>query len=767
MKKTVPFIITLAMSLAPAAFATQADDNDFVIGAQEAGASPFIKKVDITVTDPAAIRSIGFKIDPKEGSVTRPVSATYLPNYLDRRQFFDQSTKTYKLPVWGLYQGRANNVTVKVLYNDLSSDELSVVIATEAFSDACNFDSPTVVKPRTNTTDLSFDFMLVAGDCSVNSPTILDTDGEIRWVGTANSRELSTTFYENGVYIAEGTQLLRIEMDGEVTVIGDYAAHGVVEIHHSIDVGRDGLVLEVDTLDYLETVNFEVHPYTGEIQQMWNFADIIGDAIRAAGEDPGDPNDRNSFIRKDPNPYQGDDGADWWHNNSTTYRSSDNTLIVSSRENMVVAVDYDTKEIKWILGDSTKRWYEFAGLREYALKAPGTPRPIGQHTVSITADNHLLLFDNGQQSLGHTPAGMQRNTSAARKYALDLEAGVATQTWSYSEPGVQSLFCSGVYEDAPQNYVITYSAVGGASRILAFTSTGQKVFEYRYVTPRGCDQAHRTIPIHLEETAFPHSNVHLANISSRAFVGSDDNAAIAGFIITGTSEKPVVIRGLGPSLQSNGEPVEGRLENPTLELYNSEGELIGSNDDYNDSPGLPVIQRENLEPSDEREAAMAPVLAPGAYTAVLRGAGNSTGVGLIEVYDVDMRNGSKLANISTRAFVGTDENVLIGGILLRGNKVNQILFRGIGPSMETAGVENALQDPVLQIFDQNGVVLASNDDWKNANNAAEIEQTGVPPTRDEESALLMRLVTGNYTAVLRGKDGGTGVGLVEAYQIGQ
>ena len=774
MKKTLLLLIALAMSFAPAAFATQADDTVVTVTGQEEGATPFIQKVKLLVSDPAAVRSIRFTIDPKEGSVTRPVSATYLPTYLNNRGFFNISTNEFTLPVWGLYHGRTNNVTVRVLYDDLSSEELPVVIVAEPFSDECEFETPIVNQARTNTTDLSFDFMLVASGCSEFTPHILDTDGEIRWVSSAGIQILlSTVFYDNAVYIGDGPRLLRIEMDGEVSVIGDYTSEGVVALHHNIDIGRDGLLIEVDTLDQVEAVIFEVHPLTGAVQQKFNFAEIVGDAIRAGGEDPGDPDDPNAFIRRAKGDYSFTAKEDWFHNNSATYRSSDNTLIASARELFNIAVDYDTKEIKWIFGDPTKRWYvEFESLRAFALtRTPGTPYPIGQHSLSITADNNFLLFDNGQNSANHTPAGVQRGTASARKYSLDLQNDTATEIWKYPGDGsVFSPFCSSVYEDAPQNYVLDYAVEGGipggTARILALTASGEKVFDYAYPTGP-CNDAYRTMPIHLEETAFPISNLHLANISSRALVGTGDNATIAGFIVTGNAPKPVVIRAIGPSLESNGQPVAGRLEDPTLELYNSNGERIRTNDNYNDSPGLPIIQRENLEPSDDREAAMAPVLLPGVYTAVMRGANNTTGIGLIEVYDVDMRNGAKLANLSTRAFVGTNDNVLIGGMLLRGNRPHQVVFRAIGPSLQERGVENALQDTTLEVVDANGVTVSLNDDWRNGPNVLDLEQSGLQPSDDREAAVLLGLVTGDYTVIVRGKEGTTGIGLVEAYQLGE
>jgi hypothetical protein len=560
-----------------------------------------------------------------------------------------------------------------------------------------------------------------------------------------------------------------MELDGEVKVIADYTSEGVVGFHHNIEIGRDGLIVEVDTVDQVEAVLFEVNGFTGAIQKRYNMAQIVGDVIRAGGEDPGDPNTTTAFIRTAKGDYGFSAKEDWFHNNAAAYRSSDDTLVVSSRENFVIALDYDSKQIKWIMGDKTKRWYvEFASLRAFALDfAPGTPPNIGQHALSISKDNNLLLFDNGQNSANQSPAGVQRGFANARKYSLDLQNNLVTEIASYpGDASVFSPFCSSVYEDAPRNYLLDYAVQGGipggTARILALTPRGEKVFSYSYPTG-ACNDAYRSLPIHLEETAFPISNLHLANISARAAVGTGDNAAIAGFIVTGPAPKPVVIRGIGPSLDM--DPA-GRLNDPTIDLYNAAGELIRSNDNYQDSPGLFLIERFGLAPSDSREAAMAPVLDPGSYTAVLRGANNTTGVGLIEVYDIDLRNGSKLANLSTRAFVGNGENVLIGGVLLRGNRINQIVFRGLGPSLASGGVTNALQDTTLEIVDSNGFTVAGNDDWKDGPNVLDLQEAGLQPNNDQEAAILMPLVTGNYTAILRGKGDSTGIGLIEMYQLG-
>ena len=761
MKKLLPLIVTAVMSIASVAMATQADDTTISVIGQQPGATPFISRFNVLTSNAAVLKNIQYTIEPREGSVTRPLSATYTKPYLKNRGFFHPVTGRITLPVWGLYAGYNNTVHVRFVFEDESSKEQTVPVVTAAFVDTCPYEDPIVIQPRTNTTDLSYDFMLVTSGCSENSPSILDTDGHRRWVGTAGVRNNYAGFYDNAVYLADGPRLLRIEMDGKVTVIRDYSDIGIHEIHHNLDRGKFGLILELDTPNYIESVLVEVNPFTGEILTTWSFAKIIADAMRAGGDDP------TGFVRKVvDNNYDFSSPSDWFHNNAHWYRQADNTLIVSSRENFAIAVDYESKAIKWILGDKTKEWFvNFPSLRQYALSVVDGLPPIGQHTVSITKDDHLLLFDNGQESQHHTPAGVHRAFSAPRKYAFNLEEKLMTQVWAYpNDRSVTSPFCSSVYEDGPLNYLVGYAVVGGinentTARILGLTATGEKVFDYSY--PSGpCSVAYRALPIHLEAITFPTFDIHLANMSSRVLVGTNQNVGIAGFIVTGNAGKPVILRALGPSL-----PIEPRLTDPVLELYNSAGQLIERNDNYNDSQNRAAIERAGLLPSNEQESAIARTLPPGIYTAVIRGVDDSTGIGLVEVYDTNMRNGSKLANLSTRSVVQTGDDVLIGGIITRGNTIKRMLFRGIGPELANAGLPNALEDPVLQLFDANGVQFAENDDWRNQTNAAEIEATGAAPNNDTEAALLMPLPAGVYTGILRGKNGGTGLANFEVYQL--
>ncbi len=252
----------------------------------------------------------------------------------------------------------------------------------------------------------------------------------------------------------------------------------------------------------------------------------------------------------------------------------------------------------------------------------------------------------------------------------------------------------------------------------------------------------------------------LLNISTRLRVETGDNVMIGGFIVTGSAPKTVIIRAIGPSLL-----VPGKLANPTLELFGPSG-LIASNDDWMDAPNQQEIIDSNLAPTNDLESAVLTTLPGGttAYTAIVRGAGEGTGVGLVEVYDLNATDDSELANISTRGFIQTGDNVMIGGFILGGGADDAtVLVRAIGPSL-APGVSDALADPTLEIRDINGALVSSNDNWKEPNQT-EIEATGLQPQEDAESALLETLTAGAYTAIVAGQGGTTGVGLVEVYRL--
>ncbi|CAN5309941.1 hypothetical protein BH20VER2_BH20VER2_17690 [soil metagenome] len=252
------------------------------------------------------------------------------------------------------------------------------------------------------------------------------------------------------------------------------------------------------------------------------------------------------------------------------------------------------------------------------------------------------------------------------------------------------------------------------------------------------------------------------NISTRLPVANGDDVLIGGFIITGSAPKKVIIRALGPSLTERG--VAGALADPTLELHKPDGSTV-FNDNWRENQA--AVEATTIAPERDEESAIVETLPPGAYTAIVRGQSGATGVGIVEVFDLDSAAPSILANISTRGQVQTGDNVMIGGFILRGStNVTRVVVRGLGPSLSAAGLMGVLADPVLDLRDANGQRVIFNDDWQSdAETAAQLTALELAPARPEEAALATVLPPGNYTVILAGKGGGTGIGLVEMFNI--
>ena len=257
------------------------------------------------------------------------------------------------------------------------------------------------------------------------------------------------------------------------------------------------------------------------------------------------------------------------------------------------------------------------------------------------------------------------------------------------------------------------------------------------------------------------------NISVRSRVGTGNDVMISGFIITAGSAKKVILRGLGPSLQQAG--VSDPLPDPVLELRANDNSLISTNNNWKEN--TPAEQQDitnnQLAPTNDLEAALIATLQPGTYTTIIRGQGNTSGVGLVEVYDVDRTTTSRLANISGRASVQTGTNVLISGFIVGQNiGAAKVVVRGMGPSLAQSGITNPLADPTLEVRDNNGALVIGNDNWQDDPAAAgQISASGLAPGNAQESAVATSLVPGTYTAIVAGKNGGIGVGLVEVYNL--
>ena len=241
---------------------------------------------------------------------------------------------------------------------------------------------------------------------------------------------------------------------------------------------------------------------------------------------------------------------------------------------------------------------------------------------------------------------------------------------------------------------------------------------------------------------------------------------IAGFIVTGSGRKNVLLRGLGASVSVNGTPVPGRLDDTTLELHDQNGVPVFFNDDWKETQQT-EIEATGLAPRDSRDSAILRQLEAGRYTAVLRGKNNSTGIAVVEVYDLDRTSSPQLANISTRGFVETGDNVMIGGFIAGPDdrSAPTIVVRALGPSLRQSQVPRTLTDPVLEIRDTNGALVATNDDWADDSRAPELLATGLAPNDPREAALYRQLSSAPFTAIVRGKADSIGNALLEIYHL--
>jgi phospholipase/lecithinase/hemolysin len=250
-------------------------------------------------------------------------------------------------------------------------------------------------------------------------------------------------------------------------------------------------------------------------------------------------------------------------------------------------------------------------------------------------------------------------------------------------------------------------------------------------------------------------------ISTRGMVGTGEDVLIAGFVISGSQAKKVIVRALGPTLSSNFG-VSGALADPTIAIFNSSNAMVASNDNWRNTQET-EIAASGFAPPNDLESAIIATLAPGSYTAVVTGKNGGTGVALVDLYELDAAT-SIFQSLSTRGFVGTGDNVLIGGLAIGNGESPVIVLRAIGPALSSFGIVQPLQDPTIELRDANGALISFDDNWKD-NTPTGIKATLLAPTDDRESAIVASLAAGNYTAIVRGTNGTTGVALLEAYRL--
>jgi hypothetical protein len=357
----------------------------------------------------------------------------------------------------------------------------------------------------------------------------------------------------------------------------------------------------------------------------------------------------------------------------------------------------------------------------------------------------------------------QRNTDVAATRYFSIDGGVTNIVNFNNNPsGSFADWASGACPQAHPYVQNAFPCVGQFSDVSA-------------TSPEGID-----LDVIGYDSAQPQTGPpRLGNISTRSFVQTGDNVMIGGFIVQGTGPKRVIIRAIGPELTPFG--ITNALANPTLELHDGTGAVIATNNDWQTtvisgiitSSQVSDIQNSGHAPTVASESAIIANLPPGNYTAIVRGVNNTTGVALVEVYDLTPAASSSLANISTRSFVQTNDNVMIGGFIVQGTGPKRVIIRAIGPELTQFGITNPLANPTLELHNQGGALLASNDDWQTtviggiitSSQVSLIQNSGHAPTAASESAIIANLSPGNYTAIVRGINSTTGVALVEVYDL--
>jgi hypothetical protein len=452
---------------------------------QAPGVTVFAANVSFHLANYGDLASISYSVAPRPGTASRPLAVSFERSWLDRRGAWDGNGRRLELPVFGLYAAHTNVVELTARFRDGSRHAWRVEVPTGAYAGPGDiYMRPDIRVARGAGREPGFDFMLVKNGRT--SPVVLDTDGHMRWTGAVLGDSIASLFGPDAFYIGSLNSPMLYRMDvggvyGSVPLGASLGGLSWTNFHHELAPGKVGMLAELDAqrdgVIILESVLAEIDT-EGKVLREWDLGRIFRDHMRARGDDP------SNFVR---------DGQDWFHMNSAIYNAADNSLLVSSRENFVVKLDYDTGAIRWLFGDTSKHWYvNYPSLRALALRLVEGKAPIGQHSLSVTPNGELLLFNNGLGSLNQPPAaprGATRTYSMPSRYAIDEKAGTAREVWTYeAERRLFSDICSSVYEASPGNYLVAYSALNArtSARLVGVDSQGKPAFDFAYPA-QACD----------------------------------------------------------------------------------------------------------------------------------------------------------------------------------------------------------------------------------------------------------------------------------------
>ena len=471
---------------------TIAQASDIIQNGNRQGVTRFISFVQFNGFSLANLASVHFVITPKPGSASKPVDVTYSIKALKMRGYTNLESGTLSLPVFGLYGGYKNHLVIDFQFTDGSKQSLQFDITTAAYSDPNGiYDRPTILKKRELGSELGFDFFAMKS--GLGTPVVLDSDGELRWVGAGLSSALSSAFQNNGFVVGGqiSATISRLELDGTIKQIF-LNSPSYTSFNHNIDPGKTYLLGEMNSVSNIGSTVIEFDS-GGAIIKAWDFSALLSAYMLSQGDNP------SNFVRP---------GVDWFHMNATTYDPSDDSLIVSSRENFVMKVDYVTGRIIWILGDPTKYWYTFPSLRAKALVLQGSGLyPIGQHAISITSGGLLMLFNDGLGSVNQpsgAAAGESRTYSAVSTYAIDPVNLTAKEVWRFDYgQSIYSYVCSSAYESSGKSILVDFAVADKDThaRLVGLNANHQVVFDFQYPTTN-CNTSWNATPVPFEQLKF-------------------------------------------------------------------------------------------------------------------------------------------------------------------------------------------------------------------------------------------------------------------------